>query len=171
MTQGGMDRADRHLREEEYLLELATEDELKRVLLPFGRKRVTWDLCMFVLVAYTAVVLPIQIAFDTEDHFPQALTDFEYAVDFIFLFDIYLNFRTAFVEHAMLVVDRKIIRKRYLGQWFAIDLSGSIPLDLVLRIFENDSDTGFVTIIKILKIPKLLRVSRFLKKLDKVEGA
>ena len=150
MTQGGMNTANRRLKEEDYLTEMLTPEDQKGLLLPFGRIRVAWDLVMFVLVGYTAIVLPIQLAFSTEDHFPQALTDFDYAVDFIFIFDIFLNFRTAFVENANLVIERKVIRQRYLRRWFAIDLAGSFPLDLVLRLFNggSNSNTSFVTLIK-----------------------
>eukprot|EP00327_Prymnesium_parvum_P039213 CAMPEP_0195655000 /NCGR_PEP_ID=MMETSP0815-20121206/34218_1 /TAXON_ID=97485 /ORGANISM="Prymnesium parvum, Strain Texoma1" /LENGTH=121 /DNA_ID=CAMNT_0040799245 /DNA_START=27 /DNA_END=389 /DNA_ORIENTATION=- len=121
---------------------------------------------MFVLVAYTALVLPIQLT----GNFPRGLTDFEYAMDFIFMFDIVLNFRTAYVQDAMLVVDRRLIRLNYMRRWFPIDLIGSFPLDLFLRLFNSaGNSTSFVTLVKVLKVPKLLRIGRFLKRLEKVE--
>ena len=81
--------------------------------------------------------------------------------------------QTAIVENAALIVDRAVIRSRYLRRWFAIDLVGSFPLDLVLRVLRGGDpgeDTQFITIVKVLKAPKLLRVGRILKKLEKVEG-
>eukprot|EP00327_Prymnesium_parvum_P000731 CAMPEP_0182847736 /NCGR_PEP_ID=MMETSP0006_2-20121128/28621_1 /TAXON_ID=97485 /ORGANISM="Prymnesium parvum, Strain Texoma1" /LENGTH=740 /DNA_ID=CAMNT_0024978097 /DNA_START=384 /DNA_END=2606 /DNA_ORIENTATION=- len=165
-------RKDRRLKEEDFLTEMLSPQDIKHVLLPFGRIRIMWDLVMFILVAYTAIVLPVQIAFSTENHFPDALRDFEYAVDFIFLTDIVLNFRTAYVENAELVVDLNMIRSRYMRFWFPVDLAGSFPLDLVLQASSGSAgNTQFVTLIKVLKVPKLLRIGRFLKKLEKVEGA
>eukprot|EP00966_Prymnesium_polylepis_P199843 4631348-Prymnesium_polylepis.1 len=93
MSVGGVNRKDRRLKEEDYMLEQLTDEDTKYILLPFGRYRTAWDFIMFILVAYTAIVLPIQIAFNTDDEFPEGLTVFEYVVDFIFLADIFLNFR------------------------------------------------------------------------------
>ncbi|KAL1528438.1 hypothetical protein AB1Y20_009785 [Prymnesium parvum] len=172
MKSGSVTSSDKRLKEEDYLTEMVPLEDIRKVLLPFGKIRLTWDSIMFVLVAYTALVLPIQLAFSTTGNFPRGLTDFEYAMDFIFMFDIVLNFRTAYVQDAMLVVDRRLIRLNYMRRWFPIDLIGSFPLDLFLRLFNSaGNSTSFVTLVKVLKVPKLLRIGRFLKRLEKVEGA
>ena len=52
----------------------------------------------------------------------QALTAFEFTVDFFFMTDIILNFRTAIVRNTTLIVDPATIRRLYLRRWFPIDL-------------------------------------------------
>ena len=54
MSQGGVSRADRRLKEEDYLIEMVTSEQLRWILLPFSRKRILWDLFMFVLVGKLA---------------------------------------------------------------------------------------------------------------------
>ena len=63
MSQGGVLRKDRRLKEEDFLIETVTPEEIKWIILPFNRGRIFWDLFMFVLVGYTAAMLPIQLAY------------------------------------------------------------------------------------------------------------
>ena len=46
----GVARIDRRLKEEDFLLEMVSSEQLRWILLPFGRKRILWDLFMFLLV-------------------------------------------------------------------------------------------------------------------------
>lgn len=170
-------KSEQKLREEAWLLELLTAAELKGVILPFSRFRTSWDMVILLFVIYTAVTLPIQLAYpDAPDTFNQ-LADFELVMDILFLVDIGLNFRTSYVQNAELNVNKKKIAQKYFSGWFPIDLAGSLPWEITFRIIAavSTDDTifqgDFLTLFKILKVPKLLRLGRFFKALEKFEGA
>ena len=62
------------------------------------------------------------------------------AIDFIFIGDIGMNFRSAYLtETGELVLDTRTIAYKYLSGWFVIDFSSSIPIDLILFIVEEAS--------------------------------
>ena len=80
-----------------------------------------WMLNLFVLLITTAVYVPYRLAF--LNSVPFSVFIIELIVDFIFLFDIIINFFLAFVDdNNELILDRKIIIKRYLKSWFLIDV-------------------------------------------------
>ena len=100
---------------------------------------------------------------------PVALGDLELTMDVVFLVDIALNFRTAVVADAVLIVDKKQIARHYMSKWFPIDLAGSLPWEIVFRIVQAaghsagvDIETDLLTLFKVLKVPKLLRLGNFL---------
>jgi hypothetical protein len=86
-------------------------------------------------------------------------------VDVFFIFDIALNFRTAYHKpDGTFEVDYIKIRNRYLVSWFPVDLIASIPFD----IFLSDSAGASLALAK---MPRLLRSFRLLKMLDKLTAA
>ena len=52
-----------------------------------------------------------------------------------------INFRTAYVEDAELVVSHRMIARKYLSKWFAIDFSASIPWELIFRVIQASGGT------------------------------
>ena len=172
--------AENELQDASYLTEMYTEEELSRVILPFSRLRVFWDLLTLALVFYTALTLPYFLCFmDSDEDPPDSMQWFDFCMDFIFLFDIGINFFTAYVaEDAQLVISRDKIARNYITGWLPIDASGSIPWEVIFMIAKQanggDSDSGGLQglqIIKILKVPKLLRIGRLFKFLARFEGA
>ena len=101
-----------------------------------------------------------------------------------------INFRVGYIDQAVVIVDKKAIRRKYLGRWFAIDVIGAFPGDSIFAIVQaatttasaqvgeqDDGDGGFgraqasiLTLFKVLKIPKIMRLGRVLKTLEKLEG-
>ena len=62
-------------------------------------------------------------------------------IDFVFLLDIIVNFRTTFydIETGDEVFDSKRTGKRYLKSRFTIDLLSTIPFDNIALIFTQSS--------------------------------
>ena len=106
-------------------------------------------------------------------------------MDVVFIIDIVLSFNTAYVKtgECILVVDRKEIARNYLKLWFPIDVAGSLPMDLILFIIDvaqgnvniggggDGGGGGAVALVKILKIPKMMRLGRLFRFLSRFEGA
>jgi hypothetical protein len=83
-------------------------------------------------------------------------------VDASFLLDIYLNFRTGYLESEpaeFLVTSVKSCAVRYLRGSFLLDFLATVPWDIVL---SNDN-LGVVQLVKLSKLTKLLRMARALK--------
>lgn len=137
--------------EHSYLTELCEADELRWIMLPYSRKRTLWDALTLVLVVYTAVVLPYTLAFETEDSrssfllgvdvfsgapLPRAAIGTARAADqhacltlhrglhadVLFMIDLLINFRTAYVRNldSVLVTDRRAIFWNYATGWCAL---------------------------------------------------
>ena len=51
-----------------------------------------WNFLILILAVYTAIVLPIRLAFMDEANIGQAMYMFDFFTDFVFLVDIILNF-------------------------------------------------------------------------------
>ena len=99
MSTGGVLREDKPLSDDSFLTELIDKRKLSKfVLLPGMPFRLSWDIIIAVLVFYTAAFLPIVLAFPNAASSFSDLTDFELALDFFFLFDMAVNFRTAYYD-------------------------------------------------------------------------
>ena len=158
-------------------------EEKKSVVLPTSRFKNLWDVLISILVAWTAVMLPIQLCYDNVPQtLPQGLIGFDVFTDIIFLADIILNFHVGYIDEALIVVDKTRIRRKYLQRWFFIDAVGSFPGDTIFLIISaaqqgasaedgvfGNTQAGLLTLFKVLKIPKLMRLGRLFKSLEKLE--
>ena len=94
----------------------------------------SWMILIFVLLIWTAVYLPYRLAFIDTASLP--LFIMECSMDGLFLFDVGLNFLTAFYdESTLLVTDKKAIGLRYLKTWFAIDLISRYSIYIYIYIY------------------------------------
>lgn len=109
----------------------------------------TWDFIIFILVTYTAIITPYMTAFvftrlTARNHMvpelvfsTDPLTLIEYIVDFVFIIDILINFRTTYFDEdeREYVYQPSKIAKNYLKSgWFIVDLVGAIPFQLLILI-------------------------------------
>ena len=171
------------LTEDSYLTELFTPAQLQWVVLPHSAKRRLWDVFMLVSVMYTAISLPIVLAFLPASFSPHsALRTVDALMDVFFMCDIVLNFNTAVVKDGSLVVDKRQIAHLYAAKWLPLDVAASIPWELIFLMMGwlghgagkadgSVEETSSLQLVKILKVPKLLRLGRLLKFLERVEGA
>ena len=92
------------------------------------------------------------------------------------LADIFVNFRTAFVdENGVIEMRPKRIARNYLKSWLPIDVVSCLPIPYIMQILKavNDTDGGggnanvkIFKILRLLRLAKLLRLGR-LKKIVK----
>ncbi|CAE7415089.1 Kcnh2 [Symbiodinium sp. CCMP2456] len=121
--------------------------------------RLAWDVLLLVLLCYIAVVLPFTLAYLTESGVHGYIN---VGIDVCFLFDIFLNFRTTYINEAGEEVrSNRLIAKNYLTSWFSLDLVTALPLEHLV-----DGVPGQVESVKLLrgsKIFKILKVIRAIK--------
>ncbi|GFR48528.1 hypothetical protein Agub_g10423 [Astrephomene gubernaculifera] len=140
------------------------------ILLPETIKRRYWDFFVLILVVWSALVVPFEVGFGpigwSGDYAMERL------VDACFWVDIGLNFRTAYVDHsANMVRDGGKIAAHYIRTWFFVDLSASIPFDVIVLWFVSNMSSEGLIALGLLRTPRLLRLGRLLRYFDRMKGA
>ena len=144
-----------------------------RILLPASKFRSFWESWILSLVLYNAIGVPFEFGFGYRA--PLWLFIFDVVVDVAFLADIAINFRTAYFDRSgKLEMDGRKIAHNYLRTWFFIDLIASVPVDWFMTRMrataEGDRFTSDVGALGAAKIPRLLRLGRLLKKIDRLDA-
>ena len=113
-----------------------------------------WDWVVLFLVMYTAIITPYMAAFvltkashhnhDNNEILTMNIADdplviLDYIVDVMFIIDIFINFRTTFVDvHDEVVSDPCRVAIHYMKGWFVVDLLAAIPFELLIMIGNTD---------------------------------
>ena len=129
------------------------------VLHPASYGKRAWDTLILLLVVYSAIVLPFDMAFR-----PTFVSLFDHVLDALFILDIVLHFRTAYIHDGRLVTNSYDIAQKYLHSSFLIDFLASFPVE-ALTYFNSSSWTRYVVLFRVLRLLRLGRIVRFLKKL------
>ncbi|XP_028417338.1 potassium voltage-gated channel subfamily H member 6-like isoform X2 [Dendronephthya gigantea] len=155
-------------------------------ILHYSPFKAIWDWFVLALVTYTAVVTPYMASFvlamDPEQNeldervsnatsetsssyrYSDPLVIVDYVVDIMFVIDIFINFRTTYVDGNNDVVSIPCrIAVHYMKTWFIIDMVAAIPFELLFMIGDTEQTT---TLIGLLKTARLLRLVRVVRKLD-----
>ncbi|XP_047672453.1 potassium/sodium hyperpolarization-activated cyclic nucleotide-gated channel 2 [Tachysurus fulvidraco] len=146
------------------------------IIHPYSDFRFYWDLVMLFLMMSNLVILPWCITF-FEDQNTLPWIMFNMASDTLFLTDLVLNFRTGLLEddNSNIILDPKVIRRRYLQGWFLVDFISSIPVDYIFlavdlearlesaEVYRTARALRIVRFTKILSLLRLLRLSRLIR--------
>jgi hypothetical protein len=136
------------------------------LLIPNTRITDNWDKLMLVLLMYTAVVTPCEVAFSNKLKY-DALFVINRMVDFCFLLDMGVNFNLAYLnqEDQVMITDRRRIIRHYILGWFPIDLISIIPFDLVGGGGGEGEgqDGGGSSNLKIFRVIRLLRLVKLMR--------
>lgn len=128
--------------------------------------RANWDLFIMGLAIWNCFVIPIEVAFE-----PSFLNNFIFTVinsliDFLFLIDIFVVFRTSYVESytGEEILYSCAIAKNYLFGRFWIDLLATIPFDLIglLILGGNNKELQIFGILKLVRIARLSKIISYL---------
>lgn len=129
-------------------------------ILHYSPFKAFWDWLILFLVIYTAIITPYMASFiltrderrDELNRNPETRKDYgprevysdpivilDYIVDVMFIIDIFINFRTTFVDDNDEVVSNPCrIAIHYFKTWFIIDLVAAIPFELLIMIGNTD---------------------------------
>ncbi|QDZ21331.1 ion transport protein [Chloropicon primus] len=154
---------------------------------PYSVARNYWDYMLIVLVAYTAAVIPWNVAFQMRDDcdaeaptteegeelgcIPDSIKALDILVDVLFWLDILVNFRTAYVDNKRhTIFDQKQVALHYAKGWFTLDFIGTFPFELVAKSIISSSSGDLankdIMYLRLLKLPRIIRAARLVKKLD-----
>ena len=132
------------------------------IINPRSKLKTIWDIFIVILLLYTSIFLPYQLAFD--EYINESWESIDDVLDIIFLADIILNFNTAIIlNNGKVVNELKEIAYRYLKTWFFIDLISSLPLNRVAQFSGQRRESSFNRFLRILKINRVYRISKFFK--------
>ena len=88
-------------------------------------------------------------------------------VDFLFLADVLVSFRSAyFIERnseRVLVTDAKKIAIHYLKTWFFVDLSASIPIEFVNFLMQSGQNSAIGRALNSTKLIRLVNLAKMLR--------
>ena len=141
-----------------------------------------WDLLQVLMLVYVAATVPLRICFDDSVGIWTTAFFVDMVVDVYFIFDLVLNFRTAYWSEGSLVIDTVEIRSSYMRGWFFIDFFSCLPLQYVGYVMPQDESEeegaegsgGSLRALKILRMVrmgKMLRLARVGRILQKYENA
>ena len=123
----------------------------KFIILHYSPFKAVWDWFILLLVLYTSVFTPFTVAFLLQDdkermkvnlepksrtnqrtNAADALQYFDLFVDLAFGVDIFINFRTTFVQNGEVITDPNQIAKNYIKKWFIVDILAAVPYDFII---------------------------------------
>ena len=138
--------------------------ETKCIINPRSTFQSRWDLWIVLLLLFTAIVTPWEVAF------LEPAWSFLYGinriVDLGFCIDLVCQFFTPYYsEHYRgFVIDHKRIALNYAKGWFSIDLLSIFPFDtLGLVMTSQPGGGGGIGQLKILRVVRLARLAKLLK--------
>lgn len=124
-----------------------------------------WDIGIMMLILYSAASVPVRLGFNAEAE--GRMWAFEAAMSVLFICDLLLSFRTAYVEDGIWQTDGCRIASRYLSGWFWIDAPSSVPVELIEVALESSGSANAsprsLSLLRILRMFRLVRLLRLLK--------
>ena len=137
--------------------ESENEKEIPWIILPDNPYKKIWDLLIAILILYSAIITPYEIAFSDSNK----SSWFEILIDIFLAIDIVLTFFSAYTdEEENLVKNHKKIIKKYLKSWFIIDIISVFPIN---NLFKNGKYSGLTKISKLPKLYRLIKLTKLLR--------
>ena len=144
------------------------------MIYPEDHYKEIWDLAITLVLLFTCIYTPIEIAFDFDNAESRTVFQFiiKYLIDSFFLLDIIIIFNSAYYnEDSDIIEDRKSIIINYITGWFLIDLLAIIPFDMLLNstsFNELFRVARFGRLYKLIKLTRLIRVLKIMKEKSKL---
>jgi hyperpolarization activated cyclic nucleotide-gated potassium channel 2 len=124
-----------------------------------------------VLAIFNCYSIPIGVALNPVSMRTHAFLALNWVIDFFFMIDIFVNFRTIVVntETGDEIMVPKNIAKAYLRGRFWIDLLATVPLDWIAVQIFSASDSSELQLFGILKLVRVLRLGKIIQYLNSKE--
>eukprot|EP00873_Tetraselmis_striata_P012096 jgi/Tetstr1/432360/TSEL_021757.t1 len=120
-----------------------------------------WDVLIAVLLLFTAVVTPYEVAFIENNSFVDPLFIINRIVDVLFFIDMVLQFNLMFLDTKtnVWITDRWRIARNYILGSFLIDICSILPFDTIGMAMKD----GDIQKLKIFRIVRLMRLFKLLR--------
>lgn len=136
---------------------------------PRSKSSRQWDIIIAVLLLFTALVTPYEVAFISTQF--NALFYINRIVDLMFLLDIFVAFSTGFQDQSIgtgtfvWCFERKKVALRYLRGLFIIDVVSLIPFDWI-AIALRSPVLQKLKVLRTLKLFRIVKSGRILRRLE-----
>ncbi|XP_059653505.1 potassium channel AKT2/3-like [Cornus florida] len=141
-----------------------------KIISPVDSRYRCWETLMVLLVAYSALVYPFEVAYLSSSP-KKELYIADNVTDLFFAVDIVLTFFVAYIDQTtqLLVRDRKKIAKRYLLTWFFMDVASTIPFEAIASfLFTGKYQVGSsYYFLGLLRFWRIRRMNQFFTRLEK----
>lgn len=157
----------------------AREDRKTWLIYPEDEWKANWDLFITVVLIYTCIVTPHNIAFKDEN--TMGMTIAMYVIDILFLIDILIAFNSVLLDEDFKTIDnRKQLACNYINGWFFLDVFAIFPFTEIFMLVGSNqaSDTENLNqmirlakigrLYKLIKLTKLLRILKIVKEKSKL---
>ncbi|KAI3386088.1 hypothetical protein SNEBB_001055 [Seison nebaliae] len=129
---------------------------------PSGRLTYWWSFVVSLAFVYNLWCMIFRYAFAEINQSTVVIWFIlDYFADFLYACDIFINFRTAYLEDGVLQTDASKLKHHYLNQTgFYLDMVCLLPLDFLYL------SKGFCSL---LRFPRLVKIYKFMSFIDKTE--
>jgi len=133
--------------------------------MPGSPAKLMWDALVIFVTIIAALLVPLGLVYIQGESSRGGWLDsgiaaaFLHATDLVYLLDVLITFRTAYVRDNRIVHNPSRIMASYTRSWFVLDLVTSCPVVLV--------PAGAAWLLRIVKLARLIRVWHALERLQK----
>ena len=123
-----------------------------------------WDLAIILLSVYNSFLIPLQFAIPKNVN-SEIIEVFDTVIDYIFICDIFINFRTIYVcpKTESDICNQSRIAWNYIKGRLTIDILASFPLEILVKIFTSkEIDSGTSNLFSMFKLTRLFRLGRMI---------
>lgn len=144
--------------------ESSSELTSKWILSTTSSLKLKWDLAVILMSLYSALLVPLELAFNVDQD--DAVKGLDYCINVLFAVDIVINFRCSYLNDLKdEVKDSRLIALRYVKSTFVVDLVACIPLDLLLSLTTSTDSTTLriFSMVKLIRLVRLHHIIYFLR--------
>lgn len=122
------------------------------------------DIVIMILAIFNCFAIPVDVAFSPSFMNTWYMLVINSIIDFIFLIDLIVNFRTTFIhgKTGKEIIEPSEIAKSYLQGRFWVDLLATIPFDTFAELIIGEQSSAFLSIFSLLKLVRVLRLNRII---------
>lgn len=117
---------------------MSEKDVDKFIFRPNDDLKLRWDLVVMIGAIINCFAIPLQVSFKPDEFEHASYNALSRIIDFLFLLDMIINFRTAYVDdYGDEITDPRKIAINYLKFYFWMDLIATIPIDDLVSLVSG----------------------------------
>ena len=139
------------------------KEDVRCIIYPTDHFKQKWDILIIACAAYNSFLIPFDVSFQPLTQKTRLFIVIDFIIDFLFFADIIVTFRSVFINDRGQEVNRaKLIALNYIKCMFWVDLSATIPLDVILQSILK-TDNPYYQAFGLLKLGRVLRLNKIIR--------